>query len=53
MTLISDMQLRAPRCPSCDRVDLLDIAVAAGSQSDFSLEWMLDRTPLFVREATL
>lgn len=46
MTLISDMQPRAPLCPSCDRVDLLRMAVATSSQSDLNLEWMLDRNPL-------
>lgn len=45
MTLNSDLQPNTPLCPSCDRVDLLRIAVASGSQSDLSLEWMLDRTP--------
>ncbi len=45
MTLISDMQPRAPLCPNCDRVDLLCMAVATGSQSDLNLEWMLDRNP--------
>lgn len=45
MTLISDMQPSAPRCPSCDRNDLIRVAVATGNQSDLSLEWMLDRTP--------
>lgn len=46
MTLISEMQLKAPLCPSCDRVELLRIAIATGSQSDLNLEWMLDHNPL-------
>lgn len=45
MTLFPDMKPCPPHCASCDRLDLLRIAFAAGSQSDLSLEWMLDRTP--------
>ena len=55
MTLNSDMHPKAPRCPSCDRVDLLGIAVAVGGHNDLSLEWMLDRIPhsQFAVEITL
>jgi hypothetical protein len=45
MNLNTDAQRKAPRCPSCDRIDLLHIAVSTGSQFDLNLEWMLDRTP--------
>ncbi|MBL4766596.1 MAG: hypothetical protein JKY94_02605 [Rhodobacteraceae bacterium] len=45
MTLNADIQPKAPRCSSCDRVDLLRIAVATGGHNELSLEWMLERTP--------